>query len=158
MTVAPDAAPDPQARPVPPDAVAPAGAAAGGLVRAGWSLVGIRFLFVGVLNTLVGLTLYGGGLWLGLRPDIALAVSVVLGALNNFITTGGLVFRNRDPRLLWRFALAYAVMYAANALALDGLIWATGIHPLVAQCICVGPILCLNFLVLRKLVFARRAG
>jgi len=138
----------------------PGDAAAGDLARpkglvALWrQRAGLRFLVVGALNTVIGLILYSGFILAGLRPEIALMVSTVLGVLNNFFTTGGLVFGNRDPRRLLRFVAAYALMYAVNTALLDVLIHLTGIGPIAAQAICIGPVLCLNFLVQRRLVFA----
>ncbi len=137
-----------------PDAAAEDPARPSALVALWRRHPGLRFLVVGALNTVVGLILYSGFILAGLRPEIALMVSTVLGVLNNFFTTGGLVFGNRDPRRLLRFVASYVLVYAVNTALLDGLIALTGIGPIAAQAICIGPVLCLNFLVLRRLVFS----
>ena len=66
----------------------------------------------------------------------------MLGVCFNFITTGNLVFRNNDPRLIFRFVGAYVVIYFVNTAVVKAFIllglnsyWA-GIlaTPVVAVC------------------------
>lgn len=74
----------------------------------------IRFLFVGVLNTLFGYGVYCLMILMGCTYVWATLISQVLGVLFNFITTGNLVFENNDKRLIFRFVLSYIVTYFIN--------------------------------------------
>ena len=74
----------------------------------------IRFLFVGVLNTLFGYGVYCLMILIGRSYIWATLISQVLGVLFNFITTGNLVFENNDKRLLFKFILSYIITYFIN--------------------------------------------
>lgn len=74
----------------------------------------LRFILVGGLNTAFGVGVYCLAIFIGLPYFVATLVSNVLGVCFNFITTGNLVFRNNDPRLIFRFVTAYVVIYFVN--------------------------------------------
>ena len=102
----------------------------------------LRFILVGGVNTAFGVGVYCLAIFVGLPYFIATLLSNVLGVCFNFITTGNLVFRNNDPRLIFRFVTAYVIIYFINTafvkiFILSGLnsYWA-GIlaTPLVAFC------------------------
>ncbi|MCF0211123.1 MAG: GtrA family protein, partial [Bacteroidales bacterium] len=88
----------------------------------------IRFLFVGVLNTVVGYLLYVFFIWIGLRRTAALLVSYILGVLWNYKTTGYMVFENSSNKLIFKFFAVYAVMYVINALELHYLASYSGLY------------------------------
>lgn len=102
----------------------------------------LRFILVGGLNTAFGVGVYCLAIFIGLPYFIATLLSNVLGVCFNFITTGNLVFRNNDPRLIFRFVSAYVVIYFVNTAVVKAFIllglnsyWA-GIlaTPVVAVC------------------------
>lgn len=74
----------------------------------------LRFILVGGLNTAFGVGVYCLAIFVGIPYYIATLLSNVLGVCFNFITTGNLVFRNNDPRLIFRFVAAYVVIYFVN--------------------------------------------
>lgn len=74
----------------------------------------ICYLFVGVLNTLFGYTVFAFFVFAGLHYALATLIATVIGVIFNFITMGRLVFRNNDNRLVGRFILAYGVLYLLN--------------------------------------------
>lgn len=74
----------------------------------------LRFLLVGALNTAFGVGVYCLAIFVGLPYFIATLLSNVLGVLFNFVTTGRLVFRNSDKRLIFRFVACYVVVYCIN--------------------------------------------
>jgi putative flippase GtrA len=78
----------------------------------------IRFLFVGVINTIVGYILFVLCIWIGLYRPVALLVSYILGILFNYKTTGYIVFENKSNRLLLQFFVVYGITYVINALEL----------------------------------------
>lgn len=74
----------------------------------------LRFVLVGGLNTAFGVGVYCLAIFIGLPYYVATLVSNVLGVLFNFVTTGNLVFRNGNPRLIFRFVACYVVIYFVN--------------------------------------------
>lgn len=74
----------------------------------------IRFLFVGVLNTIVGYFLFLLFIWTGLKYPLALLFSQILGILFNYKTTGYMVFETKSNRLLVQFFIVYGIVYLIN--------------------------------------------
>jgi putative flippase GtrA len=74
----------------------------------------LRFVLVGGLNTAFGVGVYCLAIFVGLPYFVATLISNVLGVLFNFFTTGNLVFRNGNPRLIVRFVACYVVIYFIN--------------------------------------------
>ena len=74
----------------------------------------IRFVFVGVLNTIFGFSIYCLMLFIGVPYWWATLISQILGVMFNFKTTGVLVFKNHNNRLFFRFAICYVLAYFLN--------------------------------------------
>lgn len=74
----------------------------------------IRFCFVGCLNAGFGYGVYCLSVLLGASVWLATLISNILGVLWNFITTGNLVFENKDKKLIVRFILCYVANYFIN--------------------------------------------
>jgi len=74
----------------------------------------IRFLIVGLLNTVVGYSLYAFFIYIGINYVLAILFSTILGILFNFKTIGKFVFESSDQRLLTKFFYAYLVTFIAN--------------------------------------------
>lgn len=74
----------------------------------------IRFLLVGVLNTIFGYTVFALCLFLGFHYAIAVLIATIIGTLFNFKTTGKFVFNSTNNTLLIKFIGVYVVVYAAN--------------------------------------------
>ena len=113
----------------------------------------MRFLAVGVLNTVFGYACFAALLWAGLHYSLALLVATVAGVLFNFRTIGGFVFGSSHPRLLGRFIAVYGVVYGANVAGL-ALLQRAGIGALEAQALLVLPAAVVSFLLNRRFVFA----
>jgi putative flippase GtrA len=111
-----------------------------------------RFLIAGGVNTLFGYAAYGALVLAGIVPHVAVIGSTIAGVLFNFLSTGT-VFGARDARLLPRFAIAYGLMLALNMVLLD-LCLRVGLGPFAGQGVAVAILCPLNFLVLRRFVFA----
>lgn len=75
----------------------------------------IRFLGVGVLNTIFGYGCYALLVVIGLHYSLALAISTICGIFFNFKTLGALVFNSSDNRRIFRFILVYIFAYLINA-------------------------------------------
>lgn len=74
----------------------------------------IRYVFVGVLNTIFGYSIYCIMVFIGFSYVSATLISQILGILFNFISTGNLVFENSDNHLIFKFILAYVITYIIN--------------------------------------------
>lgn len=79
----------------------------------------IKFLFVGVLNTLFGYGVFALFNFIGLHYTISTLLATVLGVLFNFKTTGYIVFKNGDNRLIIKFVLVYSFIYFLTVFALS---------------------------------------
>jgi putative flippase GtrA len=112
----------------------------------------IKFLLVGVLNTLFGYAVFALFVYLGFHYSLASLLSTILGVLFNFRTTGRLVFNNRNNSLLWRFAMVYTVVYGCNVgllRVMDGY----SINMYVAGAVAVLPLALLSYFLNKRFVF-----
>jgi putative flippase GtrA len=110
------------------------------------------FLVVGGLNTLIGYAIFAGLILVGLSTAPAVVLGTVLGVLFNFVSTGGVVFRNRAARLLPRFVAVYAVQMGLNITAIEGLAQ-LGAGPLVAGAITLPPLAVFTYFAMKRFVF-----
>ena len=78
----------------------------------------IKFVLVGILNTLFGYGIWALLLYIGLHYAVATVLSTILGVLFNFKTTGYLVFKNKDNKLLWKFIQIYILTTCLSILGL----------------------------------------
>ena len=112
----------------------------------------MRFLFVGGLNTVFGYTVYSIFILINLHYVLAALLGQICGILFNFKTTGSIVFKNKDNRLIFRFFAVYLVTYLITI----GLLKIFDIHnigSLVAGAIIILPIAFLSFFLNKTFVF-----
>lgn len=69
----------------------------------------VKFILVGILNTAFGYGAFALLLFIGLHYSLAVVLSTIAGVLFNFKTTGMLVFKNNDNKLISKFVAVYAV-------------------------------------------------
>ena len=69
----------------------------------------VKFILVGVLNTAFGYMAYALLLFLGLHYTLAVVLSTIAGVLFNFKTTGTIVFKNNNNKLIFKFVAVYAI-------------------------------------------------
>ena len=112
----------------------------------------VRFLLVGILNTLFGYACFFIFLKLGLHYTLAMALATVLGVLFNFKSTGALVFGSRDNRLIFRFVATYVVVYGVNVLGI-ALFERAGAPPHIGGAAMLLPMAVLSFVLNKKFVF-----
>ncbi|MEA4925059.1 MAG: GtrA family protein [Syntrophomonadaceae bacterium] len=72
----------------------------------------IKFFIVGGVNTVFGYSLYALLIYLHIFYALASLLSTIGGVLFNFKTTGVIVFKNHNNRLLFRFVGVYAFNYS----------------------------------------------
>ncbi len=104
----------------------------------------VRFIAVGVLNTVFGYAAYAALIGLGLQPQPALALAFALGVMWNYLTHARLVFDQKGYRRLLPYTGAYGAIYLINAVALQAAL-AAGLRPLAAQALLVLPMAALAF-------------
>ena len=92
----------------------------------------VRFLFVGVLNTLFGYSIFVLLSLGGMSYYLSTLLATILGVLFNFKTIGKLVFKNYDNKLIFSFIAVYTLIYLLNIASLK-LILSFGINLLIAQ-------------------------
>ncbi len=122
------------------------------LVHRLWSIQLIRFLVVGGLNTVFGFSVYSIFILLHLHYVLAALLGQICGILFNFKTTGTIVFKNKDNRLIFRFFAVYLVTYLIT-IGLLKLFSIYGVGSLVAGAIIILPIAFLSFLLNKRFVF-----
>lgn len=105
----------------------------------------IKFLAVGVLNTLVGYGIYLTLLWVGLGPQLALALAFALGVIWNFFTHARLVFQTEGLTRLPLYISIYGLIYLTNRWLLAEAL-AAGYGPELAQGILTILMAALSFL------------
>lgn len=69
------------------------------------------FLMIGVVNTLFGYGVFSLLIFCGLHYIWAAFFGTCLGILFNFKTIGGIVFRNHNYKLFFKFLCVYLVLY-----------------------------------------------
>lgn len=117
----------------------------------------LRFLAVGVMNTGVGYALFVAMILGGSGQFAAAAGSTALGALFNFQSIGGLVFRQRALRLLPSFLAVYVGQCGANIMMLAALS-RLELGPLLAQFLLLPFLATGTYLAMQGFVFRDRDG
>ena len=112
----------------------------------------VRFLFVGVLNTLFGYSIFVLLSLGGISYYLSTLLATILGVLFNFKTIGKLVFKNHDNKLIFSFIAVYTVIYLLNITSLK-LILAFGINILIAQAGLVLPLALVSYFLNKTFVF-----
>jgi putative flippase GtrA len=113
-----------------------------------------RFLVVGGINTIFGYGLFAFFIYLNLHYSIASLLSTIIGVLFNFKTTGKLVFKSSDNRLIVRFFAVYGMVYVLNVLFLKGFKW-FGLNLYIAGAVLVLPLAVVSFLLNKWFVFKK---
>lgn len=115
----------------------------------------LLYLVVGGVNTLVGYGLFSALIFFGLHYAAATVLATILSVLFNFKSTGRVVFKNRDNRLLWRFIVVYLAICLFNIVCLkiykffDDNMYVAGIVMILPSAI-------VSFLLLNRFVFMEK--
>ena len=112
----------------------------------------IRFLLVGLLNTIVGYSLFAFLVRIGLAYPLAIGLATLGGIAFNFQSTGRLVFNGAPWSRMGRFAGVYAVIYGLNVASV-GLLLRCGLNVYLANALVILPLALLAYVLQQKLVF-----
>ena len=116
----------------------------------------IRFLSVGLLNTIFGYTVYALLIYVRVPYLIALLISTVAGVIFNYFSFGRLVFHgHRGRHVFIRFIITYVITYIANATILYVLNKQFLFNPYVGQIVCIPMSVLLSWLLMHKWVFKK---
>jgi putative flippase GtrA len=115
-----------------------------------------RFVLVGGLNSLFGFTVFGVIAYLGGHTWQALLGGNVAGIVFNFLTIGGIVFRDLSPKRLLRFITAYLGLFLLNLKAIELLTNAIQTDRILAQALLTAPMAILSYLIMSRFVFPTR--
>lgn len=112
----------------------------------------LRFLVVGVVNTIFGYSVYSVLLICGLHFTIASFLSTVMGILFNFKSIGRFVFHNTSNSLLIKFFMVYIISYFVNIT----LIYIVNLYinnDYISGAICILPTSILSYFLNKTLVY-----
>lgn len=112
----------------------------------------VKFIFVGVLNTAFGYLAYALLLFLGLHYTLAVVLSTIAGVLFNFKTTGTIVFKNNNNKLIFKFVAVYAITTTLGIIILR-MAELAGINLYLAGLVSTGICAIITFLLNKNWVF-----
>lgn len=113
----------------------------------------IKFLFVGGLNTLFGYGIFALFIYIHFHYTIATLLATILGILFNFKTTGCIVFKNNDNKLIFRFLAVYAFVYFLTISCLKGLTILGSHNMYINYLMLLFPNALLSFYLMKKFTF-----
>lgn len=116
----------------------------------------IKFLFVGGLNTLFGCLLFSTFIFLRLPFQLANLLTLILGVLFNFKTTGILVFKSHNNSLIFKFITVYLLSYAVSTSGLFFFNYFKFLNIHAAFIVMVIPTTIMTYFLLKNWVFTSR--
>lgn len=122
-----------------------------------WDVALVRFLCVGAINTVFGYSAFAFFFLIGLHYALAALFGTILGILFNFKTTGTIVFKSHDNRLILRFFGVYGFMYVIGVANLK-LFKELGVHVLITAAVFTLPGAMASFWLVRRFVFRESKG
>ena len=114
----------------------------------------VKFILVGILNTIFGYSLWALLLFLGMHYALAVIVSTIIAVLFNFKTTGSIVFKNRDNKLLFKFVQVYIITMCLNIFLLK-IAKTAGLNLYIAGFVLTIVVAMITFLLQKFYVFRR---
>lgn len=112
-----------------------------------------KFILVGVLNTLIGYSLFAIFLYMGLVYPLAVFLATVLGVIFNFKTIGFLVFGHQGYSKLRHFILVYVFLYFLNVFGLWFFEQIGLDNKYISSAILLAPLALISFVLNKKYVF-----
>lgn len=112
----------------------------------------LRFLIVGIMNSLFGYGCFAVLLYLGLHYAQALFIATLVGLMFNFKSTGSLVFKSQNNRLILRFIVVYSIVYSLNVLGIKAF-FHFGVAPYFSGALLILPMAVLAFFLNKRFVF-----
>ncbi|MDR0732842.1 MAG: GtrA family protein [Dysgonamonadaceae bacterium] len=112
----------------------------------------VKYVMVGIMNTVFGYAVYALLIWIGLHYTFATLGGTVLGILFNFKTYGILVFKNKSNTLFFKYIMVYGFLYLCCNLWIF-LFKKTGIHPYISGACWLIPNTLMGFVLNNRFVY-----
>jgi putative flippase GtrA len=113
----------------------------------------VKFVAVGVLNTAWGYGLFAFLIFIDLHFTVASFLSMVLGILFNYFTSGKLVFANTSSKAFLRYWIMYGGLYLWG-IAWLWLLMQIGFSAYTAGALMLAPNALISFFLQKRFVFA----
>jgi len=116
----------------------------------------VKFLGVGLINTLVGYSIYAILIAANISYFLALFVATITGVTFNYFSIGRLVFKSSGGLVIYgKFIATYVLIYFVNAIGLELIIKNLDANPYLGQVLCVPPSVLLSWILMNYWVFKR---
>jgi len=116
----------------------------------------LKFLMVGLINTLFGYTVYAFFVFFGFPYLTALLISTFAGIIFNYYSFGRLVFNASGSFLVWmKFIITYIIVYGINAFLLSVLTDGGYLNAYFAQGVCLLPSVLISWLLMKFWVYKK---
>jgi putative flippase GtrA len=118
----------------------------------------LKFLVVGVTNTLGGYAFYAALIALGVNYAVALTLEYVAGIAYGFLLNKRWTFQARggSGQQAWRYVALYGLIYVLNITLLMLLVERWALSPYLAQILLLGFLTLLSFVVQKRWIFAKQ--
>ncbi len=113
----------------------------------------VRFLFIGILNTLVGYLFFVFFYFILHEELLSLLFAYIFGIIFNYSTYSKYVFTVRDQRIFINFVLIYILSFIVNSIILKLLIFEYLINTYIAQFISLFFVVPILYILNKKYVF-----
>ncbi|QMV12977.1 GtrA family protein [Vibrio spartinae] len=112
----------------------------------------IKYLFIGLVNTIFGYSVYSIFIYIGLNYSIALMMATTIGVIFNYNTYRSFLFNKRGERKAFiKFLSGYVMVYFVNLLLLGYLNLL--FNEYISQMICIPPVVIFNWIIFKYWVF-----
>lgn len=116
----------------------------------------IKFIGVGLMNTLVGYAIYALLVFTKIPYFAALFIATAAGVTFNYFSIGKLVFESGGGLIIYgKFIAAYVIIYFINVMGLELAIKFFRIGPYFGQALCVPPSVVLSWCLMNNWVFKK---
>jgi len=112
----------------------------------------LRFVFVGIVNTMLAYAVYVLALTAGFFYPAASFIALVTGIVVSFITQGKYVFDSLEYRQFWRFLLCWVLIYCVNVTVIHQLV-ELHFSQYVAGALALPVVAALSYIVQKHFVF-----
>lgn len=118
----------------------------------------LKFVVVGVTNTLGGYAFYSALLVLGANYALALTLEYVAGIAYGFLLNKRWTFKSQgeSSQQAWRFVALYGFIYVLNVTLLMLLVERCALSPYLAQISILGFLTLLSFVVQKRWIFTKQ--
>lgn len=117
----------------------------------------IKYIGVGVINTVFGYGIYATLVFIKLPYLVALFLATIAGIVFNYFTFGRIVFNTKHGWFVFgKFLLSYSIVYVINSLLLSRLTGYYSFNAYSAQLLCIFPSIVISWLLMRFWVYKNR--